>query len=302
MILRLGSRDSELAATQAESVAGRLEELDGVRVDAVTTDTLGDREADRDLASIGQIGVFTAELDELVLSGDLDAAVHSLKDCPVDLPEGLVVAAVPPRTTPFDTLVGLEERPLSALEDGTGIGTSSRRRRANLLACHPGLSVHPCRGNVPTRLEKLETEDRYDALVLAAAGLERLDRGPTPARLLSTDEMLPAPGQGALAVTCRAEDTEVRSVLEAIDHGPSRRVCSAERAFLSAMGGGCQTPIGALGTERGGELQLLVSVTDPEGDRRLEESWSGPPGDALQAARTLAEGLLDRGAGKLIEP
>lgn len=302
MILRLGSRDSELAVAQAESVAERLEALDGVRVDAVTTDTVGDRQTDPDLASIGQIGVFTAELDELVLAGDVDAAVHSLKDCPVELPEGLTVAAIPPRTTPFDTLVGAEERPLSALPDGTGIGTSSRRRRANLLVCHPALEVHPCRGNVPTRLEKLENEDRYDALVLAAAGLERLDRAPVPARLLSTDEMLPAPGQGALAVTCRADDTEVRGVLERIDHSPSRRVCSAERAFLSAMGGGCQTPIGALGSQRGGELHLLVSVSHPEGDRRLEEDWSGPPEDALEAARTLADELLDRGAEELIDP
>lgn len=301
MILRLASRSSELAVAQARSVRNRLEEFETVRVDHVTSDTVGDRRDDEDLASIGQIGVFTRELDGAVLDGEVDAAVHSLKDCPVGLVEGLSVAAVPPRDTPFDTLVGRDTRPLAEMPDGTAVGTSSRRRRANLLYQHSQLEVRPCRGNVPTRLEKLEQDDDYDALVLAAAGLSRLDRAPTPARLLSADEMLPAPGQGALAVTCRTDDDEVLEVLETIDHAPSRRICGAERQFLAALGGGCQTPVGALASERGGQFHLRGSVSHPDGERRLEGDWTGAPSEAEEGARALAEELLEQGAGAWID-
>lgn len=305
MILRVGSRGSELAVAQSRPLVDQLDGMDGVRADLKTSESVGDEQRDRAIEEIGQTAVFTSALDEQVLEGRLETAVHSLKDCETDLPEGLMIGAIPPRLTPFDMILGLEPRRLGDLPEGTVIGTSSRRRRANLLYHNAGLEVRPCRGNVPTRLQKLHDEDEpYQALILAAAGLERLGKPIKQIvdrmRLLSRSEMLPAPGQGALAVVCRKDRDDVRECLRSLDHPPSRQVCTAERSFLNRIEGGCQAPVGALASIANDRLQLEATITDPEGRRQLEGREEGDPEDAVEIGIGLAEGLLERGARELL--
>lgn len=301
MILNVGSRQSELAQKQSEYVVDLLEEQDDVRADLTTTESLGDQETDADPGELGETGIFTSAIDEKLVEGRFDVVVHSLKDCPTDQPEELELAAIPPRITPFDVLVGSMESDLTAFGTGTVIGTSSIRRRANLLHENPDLSVESCRGNVPTRLEKLEAEDsNFDALVLAAAGLERLEMSPK-GRLFRRSEMLPAPGQGALAVMCRSDNPEIIEKVSKINHRPSELICRAERAFLNRLEGGCQAPIGALAHIRNGTLELTGSVLETEGNQKLEETISGPEEDAEELGLRLADQLLDDGAGDFIE-
>lgn len=306
MMLRIGSRDSELARLQSRPLVDQLDEMEGTRADLITTDEVGDVHPDEPIEEIGQTGVFSGSLNRMVLEGELDAAVHSLKDCETTLPEGLVLGAVPPRATPFDMLVGREPSRLEKLPAGTIVGTSSRRRRANLLYHNPKLEVRPCRGNVPTRLKKLRDENQsYEALVLAAAGLERLGKPVKQMveklRLLSQDEMLPAPGQGALAVVCREEDEGVRTLLETLDHRPSRLVCAAERSFLNRLEGGCQAPVGALARRSGDQLVLRGTVTSPDGSTQMDHSQTGEAGEAEELGVSLADTLLEKGAAEVVD-
>lgn len=301
MILSVGSRSSDLAQKQSEYVVNLLEEEDDVRADLTTTDSLGDRHDDADPGELDETGIFTSAIDEKLLDGRFDLVIHSLKDCPTDTPEELTLAAIPPRVTPFDVLVGSLESDLNNFEPGTVIGTSSIRRRANLLHENPDLSVESCRGNVPTRLEKLEDEDAdFDALVLAAAGLERLEMSPK-GRIFRRSEMLPAPGQGALAIMCRSDQPDVVEVVSRINHRPSELICRAERAFLSRLEGGCQAPIGALANIRGGTLKLTGSVLQTEGKRKLEETVTGPEENADELGLRLADTLIDQGAEEFLE-
>lgn len=301
MILSVGSRKSELAQKQSQYVVDLLEEDEDVRADLTTTESLGDKASDVDPGELGETGIFTSAIDEQLLEGRFDLVIHSLKDCPTDTPEELSLAAIPPRVTPFDVLVGSLESDLTNFDPGTVIGTSSIRRRANLLHENPDLSVESCRGNVPTRLEKLEDEDsNFDALVLAAAGLERLEMSPK-GRMLRRSEMLPAPGQGALAIMCRSDQPEVIDKVSRINHRPSELICRAERAFLSRLEGGCQAPIGALANIRNGTLELTGSVLQTEGERKLQDTVSGPEEDAEQLGLELADTLLDRGAEDFLE-
>jgi hydroxymethylbilane synthase len=198
-------------------------------------------------------------------------------------------------------LVGLDTPELSELEPGTVIGTSSNRRRANLLHLNDDVEVEECRGNVPTRMEKLFDEDSsYDSLVLAAAGLERIGVEEITARLFRLEEMLPAAGQGALAVVARRDDEEVRSILEELDHPPSRMTITAERTLLNRLEAGCQAPLGTLARIQSGNLLLKAQVTHPDGDRRIEDEIEGPSREAESLGRRLAERLLDRGASDFI--
>lgn len=299
MILSIGSRDSLLARQQAEPLVEELDESEGVRADLVTRSSAGDEDQDRALDNYDQTGVFTSNLNEAVLDGSIDAAVHSLKDLPTERPEDLTLAAVPPRTTPFDMLVGRADPDLSD-EDGLVIGTSSRRRRGNLLFLNSDLNVEGCRGNVPTRLDKLYDEEQYDALVLAAAGLERLGMEEITNRLFRLDEMLPAAGQGALAVVAHAENEPVLRELQTLDHRPSRRTTRAERALLHRLEAGCQAPVGTVARVQGNQMVLRAHVTHPEGERRLEVMQEGLADEPRDLGMDLAEDLLERGAAELI--
>lgn len=303
MILTVGSRDSQLARQQSNYVIDLLEEQTDVRAELRTVDSLGDREREADPGELEEIGIFTSKLDRELSEGTFDLVVHSLKDCPTEREHDLELAAVPPRATPFDVLIGLTEN-LTDLEDGTVIGTSSRRRRANLLFHNPDLSVEPCRGNVPTRIEKLEPNDKnesnYDGLVLAAAGIERLDLTPK-SRLLRRSEMLPAAGQGALAVFCRREDEEIRDRLREINHESSATVTRCERSFLARLEGGCEAPIGALARLSNNQLHLNGSVTEPNGNERIFDTLEGSPENPEKLGRELAEEFLERGGGDFLE-
>ncbi|MFB6357336.1 MAG: hydroxymethylbilane synthase, partial [bacterium] len=263
----------------------------------------GDTRHDVAIGEMDETGVFTGALDQQVLDGEIDAAIHSLKDCPTDQHPELEVAAIPARATPLDMLVGLSTPRLSELEPGTTIGTSSRRRRANVLYENDRLHLKKCRGNVPTRLDKLN-DDQYDGIIIAAAGLERvgkdLEQRPSIQRLIRTGEMLPAPGQGALAVVCRSEDKETLETLREIDHTPSHQICGAERSLLATLEGGCQIPIGALGSIRNDQLLLKASVTSPDGSTRITGELKGPPEEYDSIGKQLAEDLIDRGARELL--
>lgn len=300
MIISLGTRSSKLALAQAESVKDQLENEE-LTIKIQTMESLGDAMSDREIPEIGETGVFTSKLNRAVLEGTVDIAVHSLKDLPTEIEEGLMEAAIPPRTTPMDTLIGLDEPDLNNLSPGIVIGTSSIRRRANLLYRNDSISVKPCRGNVPTRLQKLDDPDQpYDALILAMAGLERLEETPSPMRMIRPDEILPAPGQGAIGIVCRQDDRDTQQHLNKINHEPSQQLSRAERAFLNEVEGGCQAPVGAIGKLSQNELVLEGSVTDPDGRDQVQGEHRGPLSKAETIGRELAQQLINDGAGEFI--
>jgi len=297
--LRLGTRGSALARAQATMVARDLEATHpGLAVELVLIRTTGDRLQQGPLASAGGKGLFVKELEEALAAGSIDFAVHSMKDVPAVVPEAFVIAAIPPRADPRDVLVSRDDG-LAALPAGARVGTASVRRRAQLLARRRDLDVVVLRGNVDTRLRRWRDGD-FTAIVLAAAGLARLGIDEPAARPLPTDVLLPAVGQGALALECRAADATTRACLAGLDDAPSASAVAAERAFLRAIGGDCNTPLAAHATVEGGRLALRAQVSDLEGTRWLEDAADGATGDAGALGRALAERLLARGAGALI--
>ena len=302
--LRIASRGSQLALWQSRAVESALRAAsDGsidVRIDVVKT--LGDRILDVPLAKIGDKGLFTKELDEALLRGDADLAVHSLKDVPTRLPDGLVLAAVTEREDPRDVLIGREGF-VGGLDDvpaGARVGTSSLRRRAQLRAARPDVEVLDLRGNLNTRLAKLDAGD-YDAIVLAAAGVKRLGWSERISAYLDAPAWLPAVGQGALAVVTREDSEDVMNLLRPIQHAPTAAATTAERGFLRALEGGCQIPIGALGSVDGGRLTLHGLVADLDGTRILREQESGSVDDAEQTGRRLADRLTALGASEILD-
>jgi len=322
--IRLGSRGSALALWQTEHVASQLRALHpDVTVETVVIQTRGDRFRDRPLPSIGGKGLFTMELEERLRQGQIDGAVHSLKDLPVDDPEGLVLGAIPARGDVADALVlkgagETRERPrngLPELREGAVVGTGSRRRAAQLLARRPDLRIMDIRGNVDTRVRKtLDPAGEYDAAVLAVAGLKRLGLAAQIALTLPFETMLPAPGQGALAVQCRQE-AKWLGFFGGIDDKETRVAVTAERAFLAELGGGCRASVGALGecsrdgedsrslTDLRGEsgLRLWGRVSAPDGSRQVDAQMGGSPGEAGQLGRDLAQQVLRRGAKEIIK-
>ncbi|MCA0374972.1 MAG: hydroxymethylbilane synthase [Gemmatimonadetes bacterium] len=263
--LRIGTRSSALALFQARLVASRLDAL-GVPSELVTYTTIGDRILDQPLSAIGEKGLFTAELEADLHTGRIDCAVHSLKDLPTADPPGLLLAALLEREDPRDALVvreGVGATSLATLPEGARIGTSSLRRRAQLRALRPDLSVHDLRGNVGTRLRKLDDGD-VDAALLASAGLKRLDLAHRIVACLDAPTWLAAPGQGVIAVQARAADAAMLTTLQRLDHAPTRLAATAERALLATLEGGCQVPIGAATTynDMGAVLHGLVASLD----------------------------------------
>jgi hydroxymethylbilane synthase len=300
--LRLGSRGSTLALWQAHHVQRALQSLhDRLTVEIEVLHTTGDRIADVPLAMIGEKGLFTREVDAAVLDGRVACAVHSFKDVPTKLPDGIALAAVLAREDPRDAFLPAPGAPAGLLDlpPGARVGTSSLRRQALLLNLRPDTLVTDLRGNLDTRFEKLRTH-QYDAIILALAGVRRLGREDAVGETLDPPNWLPAAGQGALAVVCRDDDDVTRAQLQALDHAPTRAATFAERAFLARLEGGCQIPIGALGTVHDDELTLHGLVASLAGTMLVRGSASGPVAAAADVGERLARQLLERGADRIL--
>jgi len=299
--LRVGTRGSPLALRQTELVLGRLKELrPEVEVEVAPIRTSGDRLAQAALAESGGKALFVKEIEEALLEGRVDLAVHSLKDLPAELPERLCLAAFPPREDPRDVLVSRQGGGLADLPASAVVATSSLRRRAQLLARRPDLRIEQIRGNVDTRLRKLG--DRlYDAIVVAAAGLGRLGLSPDTACPLAPDEFIPAVGQGILAVEARARDRSLLDLLRGLDHEPTRWQAESERAFLRHLGASCHTPVAAHALIRDGELRLAGMVAGLDGRRMIRGEVVGACEGAVLLGQKLAEDLKARGAQIILD-
>jgi hydroxymethylbilane synthase len=284
---------------QASWVADALRRL-GAEVELVPLKTSGDRLAQVALADFGGKALFVKEIEEALLAHRVDVGVHSLKDMPAALPAGLVLAAFPPREDPRDVLITRGGGGLDALPRGARVGTSSLRRRILLLARRPDLAIEPIRGNVETRLAKLDRGE-YDALVMAGAGLKRLGVVPAHSWLLQTEEFLPAVGQGILGVEARQADREMLELLRRVDDTRTRMQALAERSFLLALGAGCHTPVAGYARLEGDALTISGLVASLDGATVLQSSVSGPGAAAEALGRKLADELLARGAGPLLE-
>ena len=295
--LKLGARGSALSLAQAKLVT---ESLAGIaEVELVVVRTTGDR-----LSAAGSPiewkGDFTRELDEALLDGRIDFAVHSMKDVPARVPDGLRLAAVPVREDPSDVLVAKPRRRFDELPRGARVGTSSPRRKAQLLAARPDLEMLEARGTVDTRIARL-AEGRFDAIVLARAGLSRLARLEEVSEVLSPGLMLPAIGQGALAIYARREDGATLALLESLDDAASHREVEAERSLLSTLEAGCKAPVAGLARVSNGCLSLSAGVFSPDGSSALREESVGPASEAISIGRDTGQKLLARGAAALIE-
>jgi hydroxymethylbilane synthase len=290
--LRIATRRSALALAQAEEIAALLS-ANAFRSEIVPMSTSGDEGATSTESPSGMKGLWVDRIVEALRTGEVDLAVHSAKDLPAEDDEGIVIAAVPKRVDPLDVLIGREEK----LQPGMVVGTSSVRRRAQLLAGFAGMGVTEIRGNVDTRLRKL-AEGEVDGLVLAAAGLARLGLDPPHARRLRVEEMVPAPGQGCLAVQVREDDRTTRAVVSVLDHLASRRAFEAERTLVQLLGGGCDLPLGALAATRGDRIRMVALVATPDGAKIVRTaSESSDPG---VAASTLAQRLRADGADRIL--
>jgi hydroxymethylbilane synthase len=299
--IRLGTRASKLARWQADWVAARLRDL-GHTIEIVEITTAGDVEQVGPVADIGAPGVFTKEIQRAVLEGEVDFAVHSLKDLPTDEIAGLTLAAVPPRETSADVLIARDVDSVDsfdALPKSARIGTGSLRRQSQLRHARPDLRVESVRGNVDTRVRKLD-EGQFDAIVLAEAGLKRLGLSSRISQVLPLDVMLPAVGQGALGIECRRDDLATFDALAVLNDASSRAAVLAERALLAHLRGGCLAPIGALARIENGRLHLAAVVLNPAGSRRIFASDDAPPADAISLGRRVAVDLLAQGAAELI--
>jgi hydroxymethylbilane synthase len=302
--LRVGTRGSALALWQTDHVVARMRAaVSAPDVERVVLTTTGDRVLDTPLARIGEKGLFTAELEAALRSGEIDLAVHSLKDLPTAAPDGLVIGAILEREDPRDALVAPAETTLASLRRGAVVGTSSLRRRAQLLALRPDLRVLDLRGNVPTRIEKLLRGD-YDAVVLARAGLVRLGLTEHIAAVISPDLMLPAVGQGAIAVQMRADDPVTGAAISALDHGPTRLATAAERALLAELEGGCQVPLGALARLDGPTLTMDAVVADLDGRDIVRQNGRASVENTAAAerlGREVAARIIQQGGRAILE-
>lgn len=300
-ILRMGTRGSALARWQTDYVAALLQAAwSGLQIEITVMHTQGDRILDKPLPAIGGKGLFTAELEEALRSGAIDLAVHSLKDLPTENEEGLTIGAVPERAAVHDVVISRSRMHLAQLPPDARIGTSSLRRAAQLRYRFPQFTMLDIRGNVDTRIQKAQDANGpYDAIILARAGVERLSRGAAISEVLPIEQMLPAPGQGALAIQCRA-DQRLRDLLAPIDHGATRCAVEAERSFLSGLGGGCSVPVAAYGQVQNGVLTVQGRVTAADGSQQIDVQLEGDPSEAQALGRRLAQAARDQGAAELL--
>ena len=299
--LRIATRRSRLALWQAEHVAALLRQAHpGLAVELLPMVTEGDRILDRALSEVGGKGLFIKELEVAMFEGRAELAVHSMKDVPAELPAGMVLASVLERADPHDAFVSSRYPDLDALPAGARIGTSSQRRQCQLMHARPDFKILQLRGNVETRLRKLDEGD-YDAIILAAAGLQRLGLGSRIASLVPTAVSLPAVGQGIIGIECRADDDVTRRHVAALEHGPTRTCLDAERAFAARLQGSCQSPIAGFAELSGGRLGVRGLAGSPDGSQVYADAVAGDPGAAAALGRELAERLLAAGAGPLLE-
>jgi len=298
-LIRIGSRRSKLARWQSDHVAKLLEERAGVRCEVLGIDTKGDRILDVPLPEIGAKGLFTAELEEMLLDGRVDIAVHSLKDLPGELPEGLTLGAISEREDPRDALVGKGNVTLDTLPEGAKLGTGSVRRAAQIRAIRPDLELVDIRGNVPTRAGKV-AEGVVDATLLAAAGLKRLEMADRISEVISPERSVPAPGQGALGIECRGGDTRVLGVIATINGADAAVACGAERRIQYRLAGGCSAPVGIHATVGDDDITITVFVGMPDGGRFLRESITGPRADYLELADALHDRIVSAGGGEIL--
>jgi hydroxymethylbilane synthase len=295
--LRIGSRGSQLALWQAHHISALLCER-GHEVELEIIKTTGDKITDVALAKVGTKGMFTKEIEEALAEERIDLAVHSLKDLPTELSSGFEIAAITTRENARDVFCSVKYNGINDLPQGARVGTSSLRRQAQLKAVRPDLDIHPLRGNVDTRLRKLEAGE-YDAIILAAAGLNRLGKTQLVKQVIPAEIMCPAAGQGALGIEIRAGDSVTRQHLAFLDDPASRIATTCERALLNKLGGGCQVPIGAFAEVRNGQLHLEAIVADPDGSKVLRESRDG--GDPVELGESVGETLLRRGGDAILE-
>ncbi|WP_244155335.1 hydroxymethylbilane synthase [Dissulfuribacter thermophilus] len=301
LILRLGTRKSKLALTQSNWVKQEIEKrFPDVQVELVKVTTKGDKILDVPLAKVGGKGLFVKEIEEALLDGRIDFAVHSLKDVPTELPQGLEVSVFPEREDPRDALIARDGKGLMELPPGAKVGTSSLRRMAQLRAVRPDLVIESLRGNLDTRLNKLD-EGHFDAIILAAAGLKRMGLSGRITEIISPEVLLPAIGQGALGIEFRSEDHETRRILSSLSHEETTIRVRAERAFLARLEGGCQVPIGAYATIEGNELTLEGLIGDEDGKKILRMKKMGSVDDPEFIGDELGKEMLDAGGKEILE-
>lgn len=299
--VRIGTRASLLAVTQSTWVKTQIEQqYPATTVELVKITTKGDKILDVPLAKVGGKGLFVKEIEDALLEGRVDLAVHSMKDVPTDLPDGLHVAVIPPRETALDAFISVRYNILEELPAGATIGTSSLRRKAQLAALRPDLDIQDLRGNLDTRLRKLD-EGQYDAIILAGAGLNRLGMQDRITTLFTPEQMLPAIGQGSLGIELRKSDNELLAGMQFLHDQTTAIAVAAERAFLLRLEGGCQVPIGAHATLKGDSVTLTGLIAAVDGVKVLREQQSAPFDQAEQLGKSLAEILLDRGGKAILD-
>jgi len=300
LIIRVATRKSPLAVWQAEHVAAILRNMPGVStVELLLLSTRGDEILDKSLQLIGGKGLFIKELEVAMADGRADIAVHSMKDVPAIMPDGFCVAAVLERANPFDALVSKNAHSLAELPDGALIGSSSLRRQSQLLALRPDLRIEPVRGNVNTRLQKLDDGD-FDAILLACAGLERLGLSVRISAQLDPDDMLPAAAQGVIGIECRTERADLRDLLQQVEHGPTKLTTLAERAVTEHLQATCHSPLASYATVDGETLTLRSLAARPDGSSVIREEITGTSDDAQTLGITLAERMLELGAADIL--
>jgi len=295
--LRIGSRGSQLALWQANHISELLRGQ-GHEVEIEVIKTTGDKITDVTLAQVGTKGMFTKEIEEALAEGRVDLAVHSLKDLPTETPSGFEIAAITEREDPYDVFCSSQYESITELPQRARVGTSSLRRQAQLKALRSDLEIQALRGNVDTRLRKLVSGD-YDAIILAAAGLNRLGKKEFVRQLIPVETMCPAAGQGALAIEIRAEDAAIAQNVKFLDSASARASTTCERALLKKLGGGCQVPIGAFAEVRDGRLYLQAVVADPDGTKVLRESRDGS--DPIQLGEIVGDALLKQGGQAILD-
>lgn len=299
--IRLGTRGSQLALWQANKVAAMIgERYPGTEVELIKIKTTGDKILDSPLAKIGDKGLFVKEIETALLNGEIDFAVHSAKDMPTEIPDGLVLAAYLKRDDPSDALISANGEALDELREGAVIGTSSLRRRAQLLAYRPDLRFVDLRGNVDTRLRKLRDEN-LDAILLSGAGLTRLGLGDKITERIPASIIIPAVGQGLIVIEARASDARVLTFFDFINDRDTALCVIAERAFSDRIGGGCQVPMGAYAVLDGDTMRLIAAVASLDGDRVLKAEIDGPADEGIALGKELAGRMIESGAGEILD-
>jgi hydroxymethylbilane synthase len=298
--IRIATRKSVLALWQAEHVAAELRRhVPDCDVELVPLSTKGDEVLDRSLQKIGGKGLFIKELEIAMQDGRADIAVHSMKDVPAEMPAGFCIAAILERGNPADALLGRNNATLDTLRQGATVGSSSLRRQAQVLAMRPDVTVKPLRGNVQTRIAKLDAGE-YDAIVLAAAGLERLGLDARISEIMATDRMLPAAGQGVIGIECLGERNDLRGLLQCLEHAPTAMTTRAERAVAHRLEASCHSPVASFAVLDGDQLSLEALVAAANGSEILRLRRSGPASDAANIGTALADDLLAAGAARLL--